>query len=152
MQVIGDWAKAEFRAANKEAGKDFICYRFPGTDGSILYLTDMFAMFEVPADRRNAQLALADATMSPSFQSAFNVIKGSVPARMDVPDTDFDACGKKGIVDVKAADADLTNPLIFSDSDLDSDLDSDWPEFMSKWPRRDLSGSGGRDAAFWRSY
>ena len=29
---------------------------------------------------------------------------------------------------------------------------SDWPEFMSKWPRRDLSGSGGRDAAFWRSY
>ena len=27
---------------------------------------------------------------------AFNVIKGSVPARMDVPDTDFDMCGKKG--------------------------------------------------------
>jgi glucose/mannose transport system substrate-binding protein len=105
LQVIGDWAKGEFRAANKEAGKDFICYRFPGTDGSVLYLTDMFAMFEVPADRRNAQLALADATMSPSFQSAFNVIKGSVPARMDVPDTDFDACGKKGIADVKAADA-----------------------------------------------
>lgn len=38
----------------------------------------------------------------------------------------------------------LTNPLIFSDSD--------WPEFMSKSLRRELSGSGGRDAAFWRSY
>ena len=46
----------------------------------------------------------------------------------------------------------LTNPLIFSDSDLTQILNSDWPEFMSKWPRRDLSGSGGRDAAFWRSY
>jgi glucose/mannose transport system substrate-binding protein len=105
VQVMGDWAKGEFRAANKEAGKDFLCYRFPGTDGSVIYNTDMFAMFKVSADRQAAQLALADATMSPSFQSAFNVVKGSVPARMDVPDTAFDACGKKGIADVKAANA-----------------------------------------------
>ena len=33
VQVMGDWAKGEFKAANKEAGKDFLCYRFPGTDG-----------------------------------------------------------------------------------------------------------------------
>ena len=106
VQVMGDWAKGEFKAANKEAGKDFLCYRFPGTDGSVIYNTDMFAMFDVPADRKAAQLALADATMSPSFQSAFNVVKGSVPARMDVPDTAFDMCGKKGIADVKKANAD----------------------------------------------
>jgi glucose/mannose transport system substrate-binding protein len=65
----------------------------------------MIAMFDIPADRRAAQFALAGAAMSKSFQSAFNVLKGSVPARMDVPDTDFDMCGKKGIADVKAADA-----------------------------------------------
>jgi glucose/mannose transport system substrate-binding protein len=106
VQVMGDWAKGEFKAANKEAGKDFLCYRFPGTDGDVIYNTDMFAMFDVSADRKAAQLALADATMSPSFQSAFNVVKGSVPARMDVPDTAFDICGKKGIADVKAANAD----------------------------------------------
>ncbi len=105
VQVMGDWAKGEFKAANKEAGKDFLCYRFPGTDGSVIYNTDMFAMFDVSADRKAAQLALADATMSPEVQSAFNVVKGSVPARMDVPDTAFDACGKKGIADVKAANA-----------------------------------------------
>jgi glucose/mannose transport system substrate-binding protein len=105
VQVMGDWAKGEFKAANKEAGKDFVCYRFPGTDGSVIYNTDMFAMFNVSADRKGAQLALADATMSPSFQSAFNVVKGSVPARMDVPDAAFDICGKKGIADVKAANA-----------------------------------------------
>src|SRR5579863_4295959 len=105
VQVMGDWAKGEFKAANKEAGKDFLCYRFPGTDGAVIYNTDMFAMFKVSADRQAAQLALADATMSKSFQSAFNVVKGSVPARMDVPDTDFDMCGKKGIADVKAANA-----------------------------------------------
>ena len=105
VQVMGDWAKGEFVAAKKEAGKDFLCFRFPGTDGSVIYNTDMFAMFNVPADRKAAQLALADATMSISFQSAFNVVKGSVPARMDVPDTDFDMCGKKGIADVKKANA-----------------------------------------------
>ena len=103
VQVMGDWAKGEFKAANKEAGKDFLCYRFPGTDGTVIYNTDMFAFFKVPADRQAAQLALADATMSPAVQSAFNIVKGSVPARMDVPDTGFDMCGKKGIADVKAA-------------------------------------------------
>lgn len=105
VQVMGDWAKGEFKAANKEAGKDFLCYRFPGTEGSVIYNSDMFGMFDVPADRKAAQVALATATLSKSFQSAFNVVKGSVPARTDVPDTAFDACGKKGIADLKAADA-----------------------------------------------
>ncbi len=80
-----------------------ICYRFPGTDGTVIYNSDMFGMFNVPADRQAAQAALATATLSKSFQSAFNVVKGSVPARTDVPDTAFDACGKKGIADLKAA-------------------------------------------------
>ena len=93
VQVMGDWAKGEFHAASKT----------PGTEGSVIYNSDMFGMFAVPDDRKAAQVALATATLSKSFQSAFNVVKGSVPARTDVPDTDFDACGKKGIADLKAA-------------------------------------------------
>ena len=103
MQIMGDWAKGEFHAAKKTPGTDFLCYRFPGTDGSVIYNSDMFGMFNVPDDRKAAQVALATATLSKSFQSAFNVVKGSVPARTDVPDTDFDACGKKGIADLKKA-------------------------------------------------
>ena len=105
LQVMGDWAKGEFKAANKEPGKDYMCYRFPGTDGAVIYNTDMFALFKVSADRRAGQLALAKAAMDPKVQADFNVIKGSVPARTDVPDTEFDMCGKKGIADVKAANA-----------------------------------------------
>lgn len=105
MQVMGDWAKGEFKAASKTAGTDFLCPRFPGTDGSVIYNSDMFGMFDVPADRKAAQVALATATLSKSFQSAFNVVKGSVPARTDVSDEAFDACGKKGIADLKAANA-----------------------------------------------
>jgi glucose/mannose transport system substrate-binding protein len=103
VQVMGDWAKGEFVAAKKTPGTDYLCYRFPGTEGSVIYNSDMFGMFNVPADRKAAQVALATATLSKSFQSAFNVVKGSVPARTDVPDTAFDACGKKGIADLKAA-------------------------------------------------
>ncbi|OLP54938.1 sugar ABC transporter substrate-binding protein [Rhizobium rhizosphaerae] len=103
VQVMGDWAKGEFVAAKKKPDTDFLCYRFPGTEGSVIYNSDMFGMFNVPADRKAAQVALATATLSKSFQSAFNVVKGSVPARTDVPDTAFDACGKKGIADLKAA-------------------------------------------------
>jgi glucose/mannose transport system substrate-binding protein len=103
VQVMGDWAKGEFVAAKKTPNTDFLCYRFPGTDGTVIYNSDMFGMFNVPEDRKAAQVALAKATLSKSFQSAFNVVKGSVPARTDVPDTDFDACGKKGIADLKAA-------------------------------------------------
>lgn len=103
VQVMGDWAKGEFHNAQKKPGEDFLCYRFPGTDGSVAYNSDMFAMFDVGADRKDAQVALAKTTMSKEVQSAFNVIKGSVPSRTDVPDTDFDICGKKGIADLKKA-------------------------------------------------
>ena len=36
MQVMGDWAKGEFKAAGKTAGQDFLCPRFPGTDGTVV--------------------------------------------------------------------------------------------------------------------
>ena len=41
--------------------------------------------------------------MEPAFQSAFNVVKGAAPARLDVADTAFDECGKKAIRDVAEA-------------------------------------------------
>jgi len=44
VQVMGDWAKGEFKAAGKAPGTDYLCYRFPGTDGSVVYNSDMFAM------------------------------------------------------------------------------------------------------------
>jgi len=42
--------------------------------------------------------------MSPSFQIAFNTVKGSVPARTDVSDAKFDACGQKAMAQLKEAD------------------------------------------------
>lgn len=103
LQFMGDWAKGEFIKAGKVPGTDFVCMRFPGTQGAVTFNSDQFAMFKVSEDKVPAQLAMASAIENPVFQSAFNVVKGSAPARTDVPDTDFDACGKKAIKDLAEA-------------------------------------------------
>ncbi|WP_430474449.1 ABC transporter substrate-binding protein [Thalassospira lucentensis] len=103
VQFMGDWAKGEFLNAGKVPDTDFMCFRFPGTQDAVTFNSDQFVMFEVGADRQDAQMKLASAVMSPSFQSAFNVVKGSVPARTDVPNDAFDACGKKGMAELAAA-------------------------------------------------
>jgi glucose/mannose transport system substrate-binding protein len=104
MQMMGDWAKGEFLKAGKVPGTDFVCIRFPGTQGAVTFNSDQFAMFGVEGDGAvAAQGAMASAIMNPTFQSAFNVVKGSVPARTDVPNDAFDDCGKKGMADLAEA-------------------------------------------------
>ena len=103
FQMMGDWAKGEFLAAGKVPGEDFLCFRFPGTQEQVTFNADQFAMFDQGGSVSGEQAALASAILSPNFQSAFNVVKGSVPARTDVSDADFDACGKQGMKDLAAA-------------------------------------------------
>ncbi|MCF7644916.1 ABC transporter substrate-binding protein [Bacillus subtilis] len=103
LQFMGDWAKGEFIKAGKKPGEDFVCIRYPETQGAITFNSDLFAMFKVSEDKVKAQMAIASAIENPEFQSAFNVVKGSAPARTDVSDAAFDACGKKAIADVKEA-------------------------------------------------
>ena len=103
FQIMGDWAKGEFINAGKKPDQDFLCFRFPDTQGYVTFNSDQFVMFKVGAERRDAQNKMALAVMDPGFQSAFNVVKGSAPARTDVPNTAFDACGKKSMADLKEA-------------------------------------------------
>jgi glucose/mannose transport system substrate-binding protein len=104
-QIMGDWAKGEFVTAGKKPGEDFVCIRFPGTQGVVTFNADQFAAFKVGEGQREGQLKLVAAVEDPAFQTSFNVIKGSAPARVDVSDTAFDSCGKKAIADLKDASA-----------------------------------------------
>ncbi|MEM7613767.1 MAG: ABC transporter substrate-binding protein [Pseudomonadota bacterium] len=104
MQMMGDWAKGEFLKADQVPGEDFVCIRFPGTQGLVTFNSDQFVMFD-QGGASEGQMAMAASVMSPAFQSAFNVVKGSVPARTDVSDADFDDCGKKGMADFAEANA-----------------------------------------------
>ncbi|MFM2389134.1 MAG: hypothetical protein RLZZ437_689 [Pseudomonadota bacterium] len=109
FQIMGDWAKGEFLKAGKVPGTDFLCFRVPGSQGMVAFNSDQFAMFgQTEEGAMAAQGEMARAIMSPSFQSAFNVVKGSVPARTDVPNDAFDDCGKQGMAELAEASANGT--------------------------------------------
>lgn len=102
FQIMGDWAKAEFLTAGKVPGKDFLCSPAPGAAG-FLYNVDSLAFFEVDGqDKQDGQKLLASLVMSPKFQTAFNLNKGSIPARTDVSLEGFDACAQQSAKDMRA--------------------------------------------------
>jgi glucose/mannose transport system substrate-binding protein len=103
FQIMGDWAKGEFANARQQPGTDYLCFPLPGTQGSVSFLSNQFAMFKVDAARAPAQAAMVTASLDSSVQAAFNKLKGSVPARSDVPDAGFDACGQRAMKELAAA-------------------------------------------------
>lgn len=105
MQIMGDWAKGEVINAGLTPGEEILCAVVPGTQGAFLFNTDFFAMFDVADADRQAQMAMAEAAMSPQFQEAFNLAKGSIPARTDVPMDAFDPCAQKSAEDLEQAQA-----------------------------------------------
>lgn len=105
FQVMGDWAKGEFLNAGKVPGEDFLCFRLPGSQDQVTFNSDQFAMFSQGDAVSAEQAALAEAILSPSFQIAFNKVKGSVPARTDLDASDLDACGQRAYEEFRAAAA-----------------------------------------------
>ncbi len=105
FQMMGDWAKGEFFNAGLEAGEDFMGFRTPGTQGTVLFNSDQFVMFEVALELQGAQQMLASAIMEPGFQVAFNTVKGSVPARTDVSDEEFTVIGRNAMGELRDAAA-----------------------------------------------
>lgn len=95
FQFMGDWAKGEFMAAGKVPGKDFLCAAAPGTANAFTFNVDSFAMYKLKdAGAQKAQADLAAAIMSPPFQEVFNLNKGSIPVRLNMPMDKFDDCAK----------------------------------------------------------
>lgn len=102
FQIMGDWAKGEFLAADKVPGEDFLCAPAPGN--AFILNSDSFVMFNVRGDDRiEGQKVLASLIMSPEFQETFNLAKGSIPARIDVSLDAFDMCAQRSHDDLTAA-------------------------------------------------
>ncbi|QBE66784.1 ABC transporter substrate-binding protein [Pseudoduganella lutea] len=95
MLIMGDWAKAEMLAAGKRPGTDILCTPTPGSREVFSFDIDSIVLFDVAADKKAAQRDLARAVMGRDFQQAFNLAKGSIPARLDVPLDRFDACARR---------------------------------------------------------
>ncbi|MGJ7518148.1 ABC transporter substrate-binding protein [Pseudomonas baetica] len=111
MQMMGDWAKSEWTAAKKVAGKDYQCVPFPGTDKAFTYNIDSMAVFKLKADRKGdiaAQQDLAKVALGTDFQKVFSMNKGSIPVRNDMLNEmdklGFDECAQKSAKDFIADD------------------------------------------------
>lgn len=112
MQFMGDWAKGEFTAAGKVPGKDYICAAAPGTADDFTFNIDSFVMFDLDnKDLQAGQNDLASTVLSPEFQEIFNLNKGSIPARLNLPMDKFDDCAKLSSADfVRTADSNTLVP------------------------------------------
>lgn len=82
MYIMGDWAKAMFKAAGKPYGNSaYLTIPEAGTDQVFLNNTDVFAFIRTTDKMISAQQALATTIMNPLVQHDFNILKGSIPAR-----------------------------------------------------------------------
>lgn len=100
MQFMGDWAKGEFTAAGKVAGKDYLCIAAPDTADDFTFNVDSFVMFDLDDKKLQVgQNELASTILSPAFQEIFSLNKGSIPVRLNLPMDKFDDCAKASAKD-----------------------------------------------------
>jgi len=111
FQVMGDWVKGEFNAANKVAGKDYGC--FPGFGPKAPYLVEgdvfVFPRTKDPQAIKAQQLFALTSTSS-AVQVAFNLKKGSLPIRTDVDLSKADVCTQIGMAVMKDPSRLLQSP------------------------------------------
>jgi glucose/mannose transport system substrate-binding protein len=103
MTIMGDWAKGYFsNDLNLETNVDFGYTTTPETDGEFMVITDTFGLpkgIENPEDVKEFLAVLG----SVEGQETFNVLKGSIPARVDADPAKFDQYGKDTMEDFKTA-------------------------------------------------
>jgi glucose/mannose transport system substrate-binding protein len=113
MFLHGDWAKGYFAALGWTPNVDFGVVGSPGASELFLYGSDVFGI-PVGAKHSEAALHFASTIASIEGQIAFNMLKGSSPIRLDVPQDDFDALSQQVIADFK--DAEIRMPLLWQNA------------------------------------
>ena len=86
--VMGDWAVAAFDEAGLAPQDDYVYFELPGADKIFGFLADSFTLPE-GAPNPDGTRAWLDTISSPDGQLAFNLAKGSIPARTDVDTAEF---------------------------------------------------------------
>ena len=111
FQTVGDWAKGEFLAAGKTAGKDFGCFFGWGPKSAYMVSGDVFVLPKTSnREAQAAQQLMATVITSPATQVAFNNKKGSIPIRPDVDTAGLDVCAQQGVQALKDTSRQTPDP------------------------------------------
>ena len=132
MQIMGDWAKGEFIAADKEIGKDYGCVPAVLPGSTYMISGDVF-VFPKTGDEadREAQSLMATTMLDPEVQVAFNNVKGSVPVRPDVDASKMDACGQQAIKLTGDAKVHVGSTSMYISPDLAGALQDIYTEYWN---------------------
>ncbi len=102
MTIMGDWANGYFMGLGMKAGKDYGAAAVPGSQGIYNLVIDAFP---VPKGLSKSQQETAydwlKTIASVKGQAIFNKIKGSIPARTDVPTTGFNTVQVENMKELK---------------------------------------------------
>ncbi|WP_022883436.1 ABC transporter substrate-binding protein [Glaciibacter superstes] len=88
--VMGDWAEAAFVQAGLTYDTDYTTWPVPGTEGVFDFLADSFTL-PVGAPHEAAAKDWLTTISSAEGQKAFNLAKGSIPARTDTDASEYPA-------------------------------------------------------------
>lgn len=86
--VMGDWAEPALAGQKKSLGIDYTAHPAPGTTGVFDFLADSFTL-PVGAQHEAGARAWLATVASADGQKAFNLAKGSIPARIDANPADY---------------------------------------------------------------
>lgn len=86
--MMGDWAEAAFAQAGFTYDEEYTTWPTPGTDGVFDFLADSFTL-PVGAPHEDAARNWLRTISSAEGQKAFNLAKGSIPARIDAEANDY---------------------------------------------------------------
>lgn len=132
MQIMGDWAKGEFIAAQKVIGEDYGCVPAVLPGSTYMISGDVFVFPKTGDDKdREAQSLMATTMLDPDVQVTFNNVKGSVPVRPDVDVSRLDACGQQAIKLTSDATAHVGSTSMYISPDLAGALQDIYTEYWN---------------------
>jgi glucose/mannose transport system substrate-binding protein len=85
---MGDWTYGELAKAKLKDNEDFGWVSFPGTDGAFIIVSDGFTLAKGAPHKQDC-IEWLKVCGSKEGQEAFNVLKGSIPARTDADKSKF---------------------------------------------------------------
>jgi len=133
VQIMGDWVKGEFLAANQTAGKDFGCFAGFGPKAPYVVAGDVFIMPKSSnPEVVKAQQLLATVMVAPATQVAFNNKKGSIPIRTDVDSSKMDICAQQGIAAMKDKSRQLPTSTMLVPTDVEGAMQDVVTNFWNK--------------------